>query len=810
MALSTIEIVFWEKYDQSLCEEFSFLAKASSFFPFADEGIRLARVDGSTDVIPSEPPRVFLFASFSPSAVCYLPSFLATIPRAMKDFVLTGRTGEAAPVRNYQAELNEEQFAVVSSGEGPHLVLAGAGSGKTRVVTYRVAWLLEHGVHPEEILLLTFTNKAAKEMITRVESLLKVYPAGLWSGTFHSIANRLLRIYGDRTPYGRNFSILDEDDAQDLIKLCIKEVKANAFGRKFPSAAIIKSVSSFAENARLSLREALEKRAPTHEPLAGEIERVLQRYKQEKIRQRALDFDDLLLELYNLLRDDEQVRSALARRFRYLMVDEFQDTNLIQADLVDMLSSHHRNILAVGDDAQSIYSFRAAEIQNILAFGERYSGAVVHRLVTNYRSTPQILAVANAVIANNLDQYQKELVSVAKDGERPLVIPAADERQEAQYVAEQILALINEGVRLRDIAVLFRAAFHSQALEFELMRRAVPYEYRGGMKFFERAHIKDAIAHIRILRNVKDGVAWMRALQIQPGMGLATAAKVANHVSLCDRVADALASSPKLGDKAQQGWMRTAQLLSSMVSEQLPAHMLRAFAGSEMYREYLDAEYQNARERREDLEQFSLFAEQYQDLGAFLDAVTLTGDFGGLMDTEQDKTIAAYTEEKMVLSTIHQAKGLEWDSVFVINVAEGAFPSDKSFANPKEVEEERRLFYVATTRAKRRLFLSYGITAGYENVTLRQPSTFLDEIPKDLIEEVYLRHSSGWGSEGRGVRAGFKPARTGWGVGGGNMKSISENVWDEEYSEPTIVLDHSGEAVTAKKKAFPSSFLRDV
>lgn len=719
------------------------------------------------------------------------PQFFVTLMRAMQDFVLTGITGNTVPLCDYRTELNDEQYAVVTAGDGPQLVLAGAGSGKTRVVTYRVAWLLEQGVRPEEILLLTFTNKAAKEMITRVESLLKVYPTGLWAGTFHSIANRLLRMYGDRTPYGRDFSILDEEDAQDLLKLCSKEVKADSFGRKFPSAAVIKSVASFAENARLSLVEALERRAPMHEPLAKEIERVLARYKEEKIRQRALDFDDLLLELQRLLAEDEHVRSALARRFRYLMVDEFQDTNVIQADLVDLLSSHHRNILAVGDDAQSIYSFRAAEIQNILDFSGRYPGATVHRLVTNYRSTPQILAVANAVIANNEDQYEKELIAVMRDGEKPHVVPAADERQEAQYVAEQILALLNDGVRLRDIAVLFRAAFHSQALEFELMRRAIPYEYRGGMKFFERAHVKDALAHLRILRNIKDGVAWMRALQIQPGMGLATAAKVAKHVSACETLADALANPPKLSDKAQQGWRRASGLLAIMVTESLPAHMLRAFAGSDTYREYLDAEYQNARERREDLEQFALFAEQYQDLGAFLDAVTLTGDFGGLMDTEHELRDQGYTEEKMVLSTIHQAKGLEWETVFVINVAEGAFPSDKSFANPKEIEEERRLFYVATTRAKKRLFLSYGITAGYENITIRQPSTFLDEIPKELVEEVRLRHSSGWGAA-PSKRAAFH-----------------KETWDDGYSEPTIVLDGNGESVTAKKKAFPKSFLGD-
>lgn len=714
----------------------------------------------------------------------------------MKDFVLTGMTGDAVPLCDYRAELNNEQYAVVSSGEGPQLVLAGAGSGKTRVVTYRVAWLLERGVRPDEILLLTFTNKAAKEMITRVESLLKVYPTGLWAGTFHSIANRLLRMYGDRTPYGRDFSILDEEDAHDLIKLCIKECKVDAFGRKFPSSAVIKSVASFAYNARLSMQEALMRRAPVHEPLAGEIERVLTKYREEKLRQRAMDFDDLLLELYRLLSDDEQVRSLLSRKFRYLMVDEFQDTNSIQADLVDLLSSHYRNILAVGDDAQSIYSFRAAEIQNILAFPDRYSGATVHRLVTNYRSTPQILAVANAVIANNEDQYEKDLVAVAREGERPCIVPASDDRQEAQYVAEQILSLLNEGARLRDIAVLFRAAFHSQALEFELMRRSIPYEYRGGMKFFERAHVKDALAHLRILRNGKDGVAWMRALQIQPGMGLATSAKVVQHISAFDTVADMLASPPQLSERALQGWLRTVQLLGSMIIEQSPAHMLRAFVGNDLYREYLDVEYQNARERREDLEQFALFAEQYQDLGAFLDAVTLTGDFGGLTDPELVPREDAYTEERMVLSTIHQAKGLEWEHVFIINLAEGAFPSDKAFANPKDLEEERRLFYVATTRAKKRLFFTYGITSGYEHVTLRQPSSFLDEIPRELVEEIRLRTL--------GAEAGFRP-RQGFHA---QARPISP-VWDA-YEEPTIVLDDAGESVVQKKKAFPSSFLRDV
>ncbi len=718
----------------------------------------------------------------------------------MKEFVLTG-AGEIPLKIDYRAELNDEQLAVVTAAEGPQLVLAGAGSGKTRVVTYRVAWLLEHGVHPDQILLLTFTNKAAKEMIARVEGLLGMYPTGLWSGTFHSIANRILRMYGDHTEYGRNFSILDEEDAYDLIKLCVKEVKTDTFGRKFPSASVLKSIASYAHNARISLAASLERRASTFEPLLPEIERVLVRYQQEKVRQKAMDFDDLLLEWYRLLQNDESVRQSLARRFRFIMVDEFQDTNVVQADIVKLLASEQGSILAVGDDAQSIYSFRAAEIKNILEFPKTYDGAMVHHLVTNYRSTPEILHVANAVIAHNTNQFEKNLVSVMKEGEKPLIVPASDERQEAQYIAEQILELLRDGARLKQIAVLFRAAFHSQTLEFELMRRAIPYDYRGGMKFFERAHIKDAIAHLRVLRNVKDEVAWLRLLQLHPGMGLATAAKASAHAGQFDTVADVLASAPKVSPKAMIGWHRAAKIVAEMSAESLPSHMLRVFAGSDEYREYLDAEYQNARERKEDLEQFALFAEQYTELGPFLDAVTLTGDFGALMDTEREETKTP-EEDRIVLSTIHQAKGLEWDNVFILHLAEGSFPSERSFQNEKEIEEERRLFYVAVTRAKKKLFLTYPLTMGYEHVMLRQPSMFIDEIPHDAIEQVRLRQTHPqWISQGSSYHQ--KPNKK-------PSTFLSDDYPDDSFDEPTIVLDGNGEEVAAKKKKAPSSFLIDI
>ncbi len=711
----------------------------------------------------------------------------------MKEFVLSG--GGAVKLNiDYKAELNAEQYAVVENGDGPCLVLAGAGSGKTRTVTYRVAWLLEHGVPADRILLLTFTNKAAKEMITRSAAVLKVFPQGLWSGTFHSIANRLLRMYGDRTVFGRDFSILDEEDANAMMKLCIKERHVKVTGERFPSPAVCRSIGSYAVNARLSPEQVLNWKHPALEPFKEDVLAVIGLYAKEKERQKSMDFDDLLVKLLELLQTDDDLRQKLGNKFAYVLVDEFQDTNMIQAEIVHLLSSVNHNLLVVGDDAQSIYSFRAAEIKNILDFPKRYENAQVFRLVTNYRSTPEILDVANAVIKNNKEQFAKDLTAVVGHGDKPLVVPAADERQEAQYVAEQILELIDGGAPMKSIAVLFRAAFHSQSLEFELMRRDIPYEYRGGLKFFERAHVKDAIAHLRVIRNVKDGMAWMRSLQIHPGMGLVTASKAANFLGELPDAQSAITSYPPLGAKATMGWQKCVQIFGAMLVESSPAGMLRAFASHDVYRQYLEAEFQNARERQEDLEQFGLFAEQYDKLGDFLDAVTLTGDFGTTLQDPERAVRADFnvgpSEDKLILSTIHQAKGLEWDSVFIIRLAEGAFPHSRSYSEENGMAEERRLFYVAATRARRNLYFTYPVTTGYESIDIRQPSQFLDEIPKEMVEEVRLRTTvPSWGSS-----TAYRPS----------APRPSANVYDDE---PTIVLDDNGERT---QKKMPSSFLRSV
>jgi DNA helicase-2/ATP-dependent DNA helicase PcrA len=709
----------------------------------------------------------------------------------MKEFVLTGDTGRELNI-DYRAELNDEQYEVVANGDGPCLVLAGAGSGKTRAVTYRVAWLLEHGVPPDRILLLTFTNKAAKEMVVRTESLLKFYPQGLWAGTFHSVANRLLRMYGDRTPFGRNFSILDDDDAGDLMKLCIKERKVKITGDRFPSANVLKNLASYAVNARRPIAELIEERHPQLIVYTNDILEIIKKYAAEKERQKTMDFDDLLVKLLELLKTDDDLRRSLGNKFAYVLVDEFQDTNVIQAELVDLLSSEHRNLLVVGDDAQSIYSFRAAQIKNILDFPSHYENARTFRLLTNYRSTPEILAVANAVIKNNADQFKKDLTAVVRNGELPLLVPAADERQEAQYVTEQILELIEGNTKLKEIAVLFRAAFHSQALEFELMKRNIPYEYRGGLKFFERAHIKDAVAHLRLVRNVKDGMAWMRVLQLQPGFGLATAGKAATYFGEFSDIGAALSSIPPFSPKVQIGWRKTAEILSAMLAGFTPSEMLRNFAGSEGYNEYLTSEYPNARERREDLEQFALFSEQYSEIGPFLDAIALTGDFGVRVDDPEQKKEEEVSEDRLILSTIHQAKGLEWDNVFIIHLAEGSFPHQRAYGEEGGMAEERRLFYVAATRARRRLYFTYPITSGYEHVEIRQPSQFVKEIPRDAVEEVRLRTSlPSW-------------AQTSYGRPTYNKPRTTNNDFDDE---PTIVLDDNGDRIS---KPMPGSFLRNI
>lgn len=688
--------------------------------------------------------------------------------------------------------LNPAQRDVVEHGDGPCLVLAGAGSGKTRTIVHRVAHLLGQGVASQEILLLTFTNKAASAMMSRVEMLLGRHPQGLWGGTFHSVANRVLRRYAPTINYQQNFSILDEEDSRDLLKLCVKDVGVSQTRERFPQASVLKGIISYSRNARVPIGDALDVKQPRMARFEDTIARIAQTYDERKKRANAMDFDDLLLNWLKIL--DTDTPHPLAHQFRYVLVDEYQDTNRIQAAIVARLSIVHRNILVVGDDAQSIYSFRAANIDNILKFSEVFPGTKTFRITTNYRSTPEILAVANAVIANNEDQFPKELQPAQRGGSKPIVIATPSAEEEARIIAERILTLRTNGTPLREIAVLFRATHITEFLEMELVKRDIPYDYRGGIRFFERSHIKDALAFLRILANPADEPSWLRVLRLQRGIGDVGAMEIIRRVVVL-RGSEATEAIPVMQDvsrtpqwhtanlvlpsRLQAGWSDFQKMASGAIGGLDPAAMLRALAKGP-YRDYLESEFENADERLEDIEQLALFAEKYTKLEDFLAETSLTELFG----VERNGANAS-DQERIVLSTIHQAKGLEWDAVFVMGMTSAVFPNRRALTEERGIEEERRLFYVAVTRAKNVLTLSYALTGGGESF-LHGPSPFLDEIPARLVT--------------REGAARITP-RMRWGDGWGDAS---------DSDEPIIVLDASGERSQETLQQKRGGFLRDV
>jgi DNA helicase II / ATP-dependent DNA helicase PcrA len=645
---------------------------------------------------------------------------------------------------DYKRELNEEQYSVVTGGDGHCLVLAGAGSGKTRAITYRVAYLLEHGVKPEEVLLVTFTNKAAREMKERVENLTGGEARLPWSGTFHHIGYRILRKYAPLLGYTNNFNILDGGDSIDLVKMCLKQEKVGHTSRKFPSAKVIRSIISFAKNVGESVESVIAREHPQWIDFSDSIVRIAGEYHRRKVEGNTMDFDDLLVNTYLLLLQSEQVRARYAEQFRYVLVDEYQDTNRVQADIISLFSSHHANLLVVGDDAQSIYSFRAADIRNILDFESDHPGTKIFRLETNYRSTPEILRLASEVIAGNTHQYEKNLKSVNDAFTKPEVHAFADADEEAEFVADRIEELREEGVLLSDIAVLFRAAYQSQTLEVELTKRDIPYDYRGGVRFFERAHVKDVLAYLRIFANRHDIVAWNRVLTMQTGIGSAGVARVVAGVRSLPvsdgnsplNVDELDAVGEVLGAKARVGFNDFASIYGAIcrVSDVTPAKLILAVINSK-YRDQLEVEYPDYRERLGDLDQLAVFAEKVDDLSQFLGEITLQESY--------TKAGGEDSRDKLVLSTVHQAKGLEWEAVFIISMASGKFPNDKSLDNLTALEEERRLFYVAVTRAKRHLHVSYSVTGGFTG-SFGGPSMFLEEINPDIVHSHSLAGGNVW------------------------------------------------------------------
>ncbi|MFA5062383.1 MAG: UvrD-helicase domain-containing protein [Patescibacteria group bacterium] len=636
---------------------------------------------------------------------------------------------------DFSSELNQEQLAVVYGGDGPCLVLAGAGSGKTRVITYRVAYLLANGVSPENILLVTFTNKAADEMSSRVQKLTGSDQKLPWSGTFHHIAYKILRIYAPLLGYKENFTVLDSDDSESLIKLCAKPLKTE--NTKFPSAKIIGSIISYARNCEKNIEEVIGLRYEQWFPYTDVIKNIAGDYYKKKKEANAMDFDDLLTN-FLLLLNSERVWQKYAGQFKYILVDEYQDTNKIQAEIIKKLAGVHKNILVVGDDAQSIYSFRAADIQNILQFEKDYPNAKIFKLETNYRSSQEILDLANGVIANNLRQYKKKLKTLSQSGLKPALHPQMDAESEAQFIVQKISESIDQGLPEKEIAVLFRAAHHSQMLEMELVKAGIPYDYRGGLRFFERAHIKDVLAYLRVMNNLADTAAWMRILMKEEGIGPSATAKLVEYIK---KIADVdeikNIGSEILGERAKQGWYNFTRIWEAML--ETPKHPVKLIETimSSPYKDYLEAEYIDSKDRIEDIEQLKIFANKYKDLEEFLAESSLQEGFNknalGKFSKNQDK---------IVLSTIHQAKGLEWAEVFLINLSGGAFPNDRALREAGGLEEERRLFYVAITRAKKHLFLTYPMAGGGWGDSSSSPSLFLSEISADLLEDHSLLSDS--------------------------------------------------------------------
>ena len=640
---------------------------------------------------------------------------------------------------NYPTELNPEQLEVVLRGDGPCLVLAGAGSGKTRVITYRVAYLLEKGISPENILLVTFTNKAADEMIRRMQNLTGMQEKLSWAGTFHHIAYRILRIYAPLLGYKNNFSVLDSDDSEALIKLCAKNYKTEGEGKKFPSAKVLGSIISYARNSEMSIAGVLELRNPQWQMFDEQIKSISDDYYRKKKEANAMDFDDLLTN-FLLLLNNEQILQKYAQQFKYILVDEYQDTNKIQASIIKKLASVHNNLLVVGDDAQSIYSFRAADVQNILQFEKDYPNAKIFKLETNYRSSQEILQLANEVIANNVRQYKKELKSPQATGLKPSLHPQMDSAGEAEFVAGKILELIANQTPENEIAVLFRAAHHSQMLELELVKAGIPYDYRGGLRFFERAHVKDVLAYLRILNNFADTAAWMRVLMHEEGIGPAAAGKIVDALKSATNVEDVKTIGQQvLGEKAKNGWYNFVRIWEAMLgtSKTDTAALIDSIINSP-YKDYLETEFIDSKDRLEDIAQLQVFANKYNELEQFLAEASLQESFNIRGNQNKDQS-----GPKVVLSTIHQAKGLEWSAVFIINLSSGAFPGDRAFREPNGLEEERRLFYVAITRAKKHLHLTYPMAGGGFGDSMSGPSLFLGEISSDLLDDHSLLSGNG-------------------------------------------------------------------
>ena len=635
---------------------------------------------------------------------------------------------------DYRKELNDAQYEAATAIEGPLLIIAGAGTGKTRTLVYRVAHLIDQAIDPRSILLLTFTRRAAEEMLRRASLLIDGRCSQVAGGTFHSFANLVLRSYGRHIELAPSFTIMDRSDSEDVIQLIRTDMGLNTKEKRFPRKQTVAEIFSMTHNKQTRLNDLLELEYPHLVDANFELNELFTRYVDYKRTKSLLDYDDLLVRLRDLLANHAHVRERLSDSYRFIMVDEYQDTNALQSQIVRLLAATHDNVAVVGDDAQSIYSFRGANFRNIMDFPTHFPGARIIKLEENYRSTQPILNVTNEIIQRAKEGYEKRLFTRKSVGTRPKLVQAASEQMQSQFVCQKILELREEGVPLWDIAVLFRSSFHSFDLEIELARHQIPFVKRGGFQFMETAHVKDLLAHMRVLANPQDAISWNRILCLLEGVGPGACQKIIKYLLDGTNMVGRLRSYPAKG-KIAHGLRTLAQVLEEAGQAELPPEQAQYLM--QYYVPILKQNYPDDHPKRlRDMEHFQGMTERYRSLERLLSDMALeppNDSIGGVLAVDPD-------EGPLVLSTIHSAKGLEFHSVFIIWALEGRFPSFFNTNSVEELEEERRLLYVAATRAKQNLFISYPTRVFDKSLrmVLSRPSQFIEDMPHRLLEPVAL------------------------------------------------------------------------
>ena len=676
---------------------------------------------------------------------------------------LFGPPPTAAPAQqariDFRAELNDDQYAAVTAPEGPALVLAGAGSGKTRTLTYRVAYLIEKGVPPEEILLLTFTNKAAREMLERVEQLTGVGSHQFFGGTFHHVGGQVLRSFGDCVGLPRHYNILDDGDSDSLLGEVIRDFDPDYLKKKDnPKPKPLKSLLSYARNIMRPIEEIARGRYPSNKDVVEHLPHFAEEYRETKLKRGLADYDDLLVLWLQVMETNEDAAAYYQNRFRHVLVDEYQDVNVLQARIIDSIATRHQ-VMAVGDDAQCIYTWRGADLDQILDFPERHPGATIYKIETNYRSSPEILTLANGILDARSDEraYSKTLKPSRPRNRKPVFVPALDTYQQADYVLERIKRLQEEGARPDDMAILYRSHFHAMDIQMELSRRGIPFVITSGVRFFEQAHIKDLVAQLRFLSNPRDLPAFQRFAQLLPKVGEKTASKLHKLAEAAAkkenlRVVNALAHETvykKVPADAREDWDALVETLLEVekAAKNSPPAKVVELAKDGWYYDHLVNTYDNWSRREEDLASLVEFASRYEDLSEMLAQLVL-------LSSESGDRVKKPGERCLRLSTIHQAKGLEFPYVFVIGLADGLFPTRRAIDGEADMEEERRLFYVAATRAEKELYLTFPMLSNQKGAPVRlQLSRFIKELPETRYE--VEKPTPSYRSRGGGYGGGF-------------------------------------------------------